>query len=159
MFAHTSRSIPSLIVALTAALTSGEAAADCTKVGGKFFLQPVSGPACSSPVGVCAALEYAGDLKGTSDFIGSSLTATVDTPATGVILLTGDNVIHTRDGDLFTKDAVVLETTGEEAFAEVDVAVGGTGAWAGATGTITATGTFDPVAGGAGRYEGELCTQ
>jgi hypothetical protein len=75
-----------------------------------------------------------------------------------VILLLGDNAIHTRDGDLFTKDAVGLKTTGEKEFAEVDVAVGGTGAWAGATGTITATGTFDPVTGGSGSYEGEICT-
>jgi hypothetical protein len=57
-----------------------------------------------------------------------------------------------------TPGAIVLQTTGEEEFAEVDVAVGGTGAWAGATGTITATGTFDPVAGGTGRYAGEICT-
>lgn len=157
MFAHHASRILALVVASAAALGGGEAAADCKKLSGKFFLQPVSGPGCLSTVGVCAALEYRGDLKGTSDFTGSSLIPTADTPTTEVVLLTGDNVIHTPEGDLFTKDAIALKTTGENEFAEVDVAVGGTGVWAGATGTITSTGTFDPVAGGTGRYEGEIC--
>ena len=157
MFAQQAWRILTLVVASAAALGGGKAAADCKKVSGKLFLQPVTGPACLSPVGVCAALEYGGDLKGTADFTGSSLIPTADTPTTGVVLLTGDNVIHTPDGDLFTKDAITLRTTGEREFAEVDVAIGGTGAWAGATGTFTATGTFDPVGGGTGRYEGEIC--
>ena len=75
-----------------------------------------------------------------------------------MVLLTGDNAIQTPDGTLFTKDAIVLRTTGAGEFAEVDVVVGGTGEWTGATGTLTATGTFTALAGGEGRYEGEICT-
>src|SRR5829696_883125 len=56
-------------------------------------------PCCSAPV------------KATSDFIGTSSVPTVDTAATGVVVLTGDNVFHATDGgDFFTKDAIVLNT-------------------------------------------------
>ena len=56
-----------------------------------------------------------------------------------------------------TKDAIVLQTTGAGDFAEVDTIVGGTGEWAGTTGSITAFGKFTG-AGGEGAYTGEVCT-
>jgi len=78
------------------------------------------------------------------------------TPTTAVLLLTGDNIIHTDGGDLLTKDAIVLRTTGAGDFAEVDTVIGGTGDWTGASGQFSATGTFTS-AGGAGRYAGQVC--
>ena len=139
-------------------LTSGAlAASKCQRVEGRFTLQPVSGPACLSAVGVCAAGTYHGDLKGGSAFMGTSLIQTVDTPTTGVVLLTGDNLIHTAGGDLMTKDAIVLKTTGAGDFAEVDTIVAGSGEWVETTGTLRAQGTFTPAAGGQGNYTGEIC--
>lgn len=142
---------------LTSAFAAAPAAAGplCKAVHGRFTLQAfVDG--CASPVGICAAGTYDGGIQAHSDFVGSSLAPTVDTAATGVVLLTGDNAIHTRNGDLFTKDAIVLATTGAGEFAEVDTIVGGTGEYAGASGRLTATGTF---AGGAGvgSFVGEIC--
>lgn len=134
------------------------AAQSCRRVQGQFTLQPLSGPTCTSPVGICATGSYRGALRGDSVFTGSSVTPTVDTPTTSAILLTGDNLIQTDNGTLTTKDAIVLRTTGAGEFAEVDVIVAGTGEWAGATGTLTATGTFDASTGGEGRFEGEICT-
>ena len=133
------------------------AAAKCKKIDGSFTLQPVSAPACTAPVGVCASGTYRGDLKGQSTFTGSSLTPTVDTPTTGVVLLTGDNLIQTSGGTLMTKDAIVLKTTGAGDFAEVDMIVGGTGEWLGVTGTLRAQGTFTSAAGGKGQYTAEIC--
>jgi hypothetical protein len=71
-------------------------------------------------------------------------------------VLTGDNTFHTTRGDFFTKDAIVLSTVGDGEFSVVDVVVGGTGDWAGATGVVTATGTFRNGAG-EGVLEGEIC--
>lgn len=146
------------ITAITIISTQALAASACKKINGTFTLQPVSGSACPSSIGICASNTYRGDLKGTSMFVGSSLAPNVDTPATSVVLLTGDNTIQTKGGTLLTKDAIVLATTGRGEFAEVDTVVGGTGEWAGATGRITATGTFDAANGGAGDYSGEICT-
>jgi hypothetical protein len=88
------------------------AAASC-KVKGQFTVRQVSGATCLSPVGFCAEAVFTWDLAGTSTFTGSSITPTVDTPTTGVILVTGDSVIQTKGGGtLSTKDAIVLRTTG-----------------------------------------------
>lgn len=153
----------SVIVAATALaliLAAGQvtATSTCKKINGAFTLQPVSGPTCTSPVGICATGVFKGDIKGNSEFTGTSLVRTVDTATTAVILLTGDNVIHTADGDLMTKDAIVLRSVAPGDFAEVDTILSGTGSWAGATGRFSATGTFDAVSGGEGTYLGEVCT-
>jgi hypothetical protein len=129
----------------------------CRKVHGRFTLQVVSGPGCSSPIGICATGSYQGAISGTSFFTVTSLVPTVDTAVTSVVLLTGDNVIQTKDGSLTTKDAIVQKTTGAGEFAEVDEIIGGTGELAGATGTLTATGTLSGATG-EGVYSGELCT-
>jgi hypothetical protein len=137
--------------------TEALAAGACRNVEGTLTLQSLPASACQSPIGFCASGTFRGDLRANASFTGSSLTQTVDTPATAVVLLTGDNTIQTRGGTLVTKDAIVFATTGAGEFGEVDTIVGGSGEWAGATGRITATGTFGAT-GGEGRYSGEICT-
>jgi hypothetical protein len=133
------------------------AAQSCRHVSGHFTLQPVSGPLCASPVGICAGGAYAGPLAGPLQFTGSSLIPTVDTPSTGVVILTGDSVITTTRGLLRTKDAAALQTTGAGDFGELITIVGGTGDWLGAAGTLRTQGTFTATDGGAGTYDGEVC--
>jgi len=128
---------------------------NCRTVHSRIDLGASAGP-CSSPIGLCAGGVLKGTLQAHSDFIGSSFVATVDTPATGVVVLTGDNTIHAKDGDLYTKDSIVLATTGAGEFAEIDTVVGGTGLYAGAAGKLTATGTFANGAG-FGVLVGEIC--
>jgi hypothetical protein len=125
---------------------------------GKFTLQPLTGTSCRSAVGICATGTYTGDASGPSVFVGSSLIQTVDTPTTAVVLLTADNIITSKNGQLLTKDAIVLQTTSDGAFAEVDTLVGGTGVWAGTQGQLRATGTFTVSSGGSGDYAGEVCS-
>ena len=108
-------------------------------------------------MGICTSGELKGGVSAALSFIGTSLTQTVDTPVTGVVVATGDNTITAKDGTLLTKDAIVLRTTANGEFPEVDTIVGGTGIYAGAGGVLTATGTFDSVSGGSGRYTGEVC--
>lgn len=132
------------------------AAPQCLKVHSHLFLQ-ANAPTCGSAIDLCATATVQGSLNAVTDFVGTSFAPTVDTPATGVVLLTGDNTFHTSGGDFFTKDAIVLSTVGAGEFAEVDVVTGGTGAWAGATGVLTATGTFANGTG-TGVIEGEICT-
>lgn len=138
-------------------LTASPAAAEpsCRVIRGTVSLALSEGD-CGSATGLCATGTLRGTLRGTSEFVGTSAVPNVDTAATAVITLTGDNVIHTAEGDLFTKDAIVLATTGGGEFAEVDTIVGGTGDYAGATGRFVATGTFGAT-GGEGTLLGEVC--
>ena len=148
------------ILAVLALASAGIANADsrCHQVHYRVTLAASADPGCTSPIGLCAIGELFGSVSGNSEFVGTSFVPSVDTGATSVVLLTGDNTIHLRDGDLYTKDAIVLATVGDGEFAEVDTVVGGTGAYAGATGTITATGVFANGAG-VGTADGLVCRQ
>ena len=99
-----------------------------------------------------------GSLRAVTDFVGLSIRQVEDPnpPTVPVVLLLGDNVFHTDRGDFFTKDSVVLSTVGAGEFAEVDLILGGTGDYAGATGALTATGTFTNGFG-EGILQGEIC--
>lgn len=136
---------------------SAAQAAGCQSVSGKMTLVPVSGADCASPVGVCAVGEFKGGIAGTLSFTATSVVPTADTPTTAVVLVTGDNLITTKTGTLATKDAIAQRTTGSGDFAEVDTIVGGTDVYAGATGSLTATGTYSVETGGEARYSGEIC--
>lgn len=142
-----------VVLLLTQATAAGSG---CTSVKGKFTLIAVDGPDCVSPVGICVSLAYKGGLKGSGFFTGSSITPSADTPTTGVVFANGDNVITVDGGTLLTKDAITLKTTGAGEFAEVDVIVGGTGQWQGASGTLTGTGVF-ASGSGTGDYTGTVC--
>lgn len=163
MFArHSSRWIRLAVLSLSALVAavlvgSVAAASPCKKVNGKLTLQALPPTTCASAISLCASATLSGDLSGVSSFVGTSQVATADTAATGVIVLTGDNAIHTSGGTLLTKDAIVLQTTGDGQFGEVDTVVGGTGEWAGATGAFRAQGTFANGVG-VGEYIGEICT-
>jgi len=159
---HAARWIRLAVLSLSTLLTlllvgSAAAAPICKKINGKVTLQALPSSTCSSSISLCAGGKLSGDLAGTSSFVGTSQATTVDTSATSVILLTGDNTIYTSAGTLLTKDAIVLQTTGQGNFGEVDTVVGGTGEWAGATGTFRAVGTFAEGVG-QGDYIGEICT-
>lgn len=148
-------SLSTLLALLLA--TGATAASACKKINGQITLQALPSSACASSISLCASGSLRGDLAGTSFFVGTSQAVTADTPATSVILLTGDNAIDTGDGILKTKDAIVLRTAGDGSFGEVDTVIGGTGKWAGATGVFRAQGTF-ANGGGHGEYIGEICT-
>lgn len=157
---HTNTRRAALSFAVFALVSAGiaHAGSRCHSVHYRVTLAASTDPGCTSPIGLCATGELRGSISGTSDFIGTSFVTTVDTAATSTVVLTGDNVIHLRGGDLYTKDAIVLATVGVGEFAEVDTVVGGTGIYAEATGTITATGVF-ANGEGEGRAEGIVCRQ
>lgn len=143
------------VLAFAFALAPASADPVCHAVHGRLEIV-ANEPTCGSAIYLCANAYLHGTIQAHTDFVGTSSVPTVDTPATGVVVLTGDNVFHTNDGDFYTKDAIVLATTGAGEFAEIDTITGGTGEWAGATGSITATGTFvDGV--GHGTYYGTVC--
>ncbi|HYG12056.1 MAG TPA: hypothetical protein VD835_19060 [Pyrinomonadaceae bacterium] len=135
------------------------AAAKCKLVRGHAISHTVSGSDCTSPIVLCAGGQLYGGVKGEFFLVGTSLTPTQDTPVTGVFVFTGDNVIRTKTGDIHTKDAGVLNLTPNSTGDDMSIATitGGTGDFAGATGTLRIYGTFSD-AGGEFNYEGQVCT-
>ncbi|MGH7340557.1 MAG: hypothetical protein ACREKH_08725, partial [Candidatus Rokuibacteriota bacterium] len=88
------------IVALTLTLlpvAAGTAAADpqCRRVRSHLVIEADPVPACGSEIGLCATATVWGSLRATTEFVGTGFQTTVDTPATAVVLLTGDNTFHT----------------------------------------------------------------
>ena len=130
----------------------------CKAVRGHVTSQTVT-ENCASPIALCAGGQFYGAIRGELFLVATSLTPTQDTPATGVYMYTADDVIKTKEGDIYTKDAGALNLTPGSTGDDISIVTitGGTGAYAGATGRLRASGTFSE-AGGEFSYEGELCT-
>lgn len=132
-----------LSLAVGVSLVSGGAgarAASDQPVSGTIVSRQVTGPTCTSPVGLCTAGEFRGGIRGSFEFSATGLIPTVDTPTTGVVLYTGDLRIHTKDGDLFVKDAGAF-SPGSGDVASVSTIIGGS-ALLGAAGSIRISGIF-----------------
>ena len=143
---------------LSAPAGSAAAAAKCKNVRGHVTSQTLT-ENCPSPIGLCASGQFYGAIRGELLLVATSLTPTQDTPVTGVYMYTADDVIKTKEGDIYTKDAGALNlapgSTGDDV--SIVTITGGTGTYSGATGRLRVSGTFSD-AGGEFSYEGELCT-
>ena len=134
----------------------------CRAVEGRYQEHDTSGPECASPVGLCIAGHYTGDVKG--DFAGTatSIVQTADTATTGVILFTSDSTIDARigrrTGTLIIKNSGAFRTIDEGSIVDLQTIVGGTGDLAGASGALRAEGTFT-VGAGESRYSGTVCVR
>lgn len=153
---------PSVVVAVYAAMVlvaiavwHGRASAASDAVSGRFTATAVSGVACTSPVSLCATGTLSQGLKGTFTSTASSSTTTADTPTTGVIVVTSDVTISTKSGTIACKDAMALQTTGDDARSSVCAITAGTGVYAGASGYLQFAGTGDGLSG-AGTYTGRV---
>jgi hypothetical protein len=142
-------------VLLASVISAAPASADpnCHTRHGSVTIQIMTDSTCPSIIGLCANVQFLGGLHGESRFTGTSLVPSVDAATTGIVFLTGDNHIRTREGDLFVKDAIVFNTTGAAEFSEVDTIVGGTGEYEGATGRLQAIGKNNE-----GSFVVEICT-
>jgi len=138
-----------------AAMAVANAQATSPSPSGNFSSQQVTGPSCTSPVGLCTEGALTGGLKGTFTFTATTLTPSVDTPTTGVLLYTGDLMLTTKDGALLCKDAGAFKAVGDGAVSSVCAIVSGSGSLAGATGEIQFVGNFT-AAGGVGDYRATI---
>jgi Protein of unknown function (DUF3224) len=130
-------------------------------VSGEYTEHPVTGPDCTSPIGLCIAATYRGDVKGDAQARATSLVSTADSPITSVQLFTSDTTITGkvagRSGTLVIKNAGAFASTGDGSIVDLQTIVGGTGGLARATGALRAQGTFTFPDGGRSRYTGTVC--
>jgi hypothetical protein len=143
---------------LAVALVSGSTAeaASCKTARGSLTLNTVTGPECTSPVGLCVSGPLTGGLSGHAFVTVTSIIPTADTPTTSVVFLTADTVITTKKGTLSLKEGTMLQTSGPGEFSTLLKPVAGTGEWAGATGVYRSDGTFDGSTA-VGKYVAEIC--
>jgi hypothetical protein len=144
-----------------AAVTAG-AESRCWNVNGHYAEHAVPPSTCLSPAELCIEGEFSGGVRGAFAVTTTSLTPTADTPITGVVLFTGDGVIHarvgSREGDLLFKSSGAFHTVGGGEIVDLQVITGGTGELAGASGAFRASGTFDSATGsGESEYTGAVC--
>lgn len=145
------------LLATASLATSAFADPHCRHVRSRVTITAAAENHCGSAINLCATTTYRGQLRGTSNFVGTGDGTTPATFAAGAVILVGSNEIDLAGGHLSTTDVIVLSTQASGEFSEVDTIVGGTGAYANATGVLTATGTF--VNGiGEGELEGVICT-
>jgi hypothetical protein len=140
------------------------AGSECKRVQGHLEESLVEQSDCTSPVDLCTIALMFGGLKGEAHFTASNIIGSADTPTTGVVFVIGDTtVVDARlggmRGTLSIKNAAAFRTTGDGDLVDVQTITGGTGDFAGATGSLRINGNFvDPV-GGTSSYEGMVCIQ
>ena len=135
-------------------------AATCKSVRGGIDETLTPPSACTSPVGLCTTGNIYGDIKGQFKFTASAILNSNDTSVTNVVFVTGDNVINatykTRKGTVTAKSAAVFRTSDDGELSDVQIITGGTGGFAGVTGSLQLVGNF--VNGiGFSSFEGTVC--
>ena len=151
-----------VLLLLTSFRTAREvaaASATCKHVQGSLRETLVTSP-CASLVGLCTVAQLIGNLRGEAHFTASSFIPSADTPNTGTIFATGDNLIvnaqfEGRRGTVATKSAAAFRP-GSGDLVDLQTIIGGTGDFAGATGTIHTSGNFIGTSGES-TFEGTVC--
>ena len=148
------------LAALIAAAIPSEAASGCAEVTG-FYVEHAVSENCLSPVGLCIAGTYSGQIRGDFEGRATSILTTADTATTGVAMFTSDSTIDAtvagRSGTLIIKNAGAFSSGNGGPIVDLQTVVGGTGALTGASGALRAEGTFSATSGGRSRYQGTVC--
>src|SRR3954465_3860924 len=84
---------------VVAAAIPSTAAEPCEQVRGTYVEHAVSGPECTSTVGLCIAGTYSGGLRRSFSGQATSVVPTTDTPQTSVALFTSTSTITTSVRD------------------------------------------------------------
>ena len=145
---------------MTAGLSTANAA-ECKRVQGQLEETLLPPPACTSPVGLCTIAQMFGNLKGEAHFTASAIIPSADSPATGVVFVTGDSIIAdaklgSKRGTLAIKNAAAFRTIGEGDLSDTQIIIGGTGDFVGATGSLRISGNFVGTSGSSS-FEGAVC--
>jgi hypothetical protein len=154
---HVAMTAVSLIVLMMATIPSSKIWAEpgSLSVHGHLTSQSVTGPECTSPVGVCATGTLHGSLNGPFEFVASSIVS-ADQP--GVVFLKGVTVIHDQHGEMQCADSAAFNTTrgSDGELVGLCEITGLTGQWTGASGYLQSAGTFTLEAGGTEQYFGKI---
>jgi len=149
------------VVAFGASTREADARQSCRKIHGTITSHITDPANCTSPVGLCTAgtITGGGPLNGATVFTTLALAPSACLPGVPPTTLsyTGVLTISTRRGTVTTTDVGLLDQA-NLVFTEIDTVQGGTGEFAGATGTWLISGpVIDNGTGFRGDITGELC--
>lgn len=159
----TARRVAAVAVGAASVLLLGatvEADTACRSFSGSYSEQ-VAPAGCTSPLGLCIDAQYtSGPLHGTFHGV---VSMSENAGTLGVSLFTTDTVATVSgwgmSGTLTIQNAGAFATAGGGDIVDLQTIVGGTGDFAGASGAIRASGTFDSITGtGTSRFTGTVCT-
>jgi len=154
--------LASLAVILLSSTASADADDRCHTLHGQLVDHALTGPTCTSTLGLCTQGTFSGGLRGEFIGVATSVIPTADTPTTAVLFATGDVVIHARigdrEGDLTVKDAGLFHTSGKHEFSDLMSIISGTRSLSGISGIIRVNGNSDPATGtDQGEYVAAVC--
>lgn len=152
-----------LMIAALAVPVFAEDNAKCKRVTG-YLEESLVATGCLSPVGLCTVAIMKGSMRGEARYTAASIMPSADTAATTVVFVIGDSTvvnvsIEGKRGTLTIKNAAAYRTTGNGDLVDIQTITGGTGDFAGATGSIRVSGNFLAANGGKAEYDGTVCTQ
>lgn len=143
------------------ALSAAPALAECRNVNGHYSERVLPAPGCTSPVGVCLQGTYSGSLRGDFVTVVDTFVPIAEMPPTSVAQFTAGSSLRVRignrEGVLSVRNAGAVRTTGVGEIVDIQTIVDGTDGLAGATGVLTAFGTFTFSGGGRSEFGGVVC--
>ncbi|MBL8481418.1 MAG: hypothetical protein JNJ60_04435 [Rhodocyclaceae bacterium] len=147
--------------AMMSCALAAAAAQSCYPVTGHYTEDAVIPPTCGSAVGLCLQGQVSGSLRASFATTVNQLSADpADTPLTGVVAFRSDTTLTgfmgNRSGTILIKNSGSIRMAGKGEIVDLQVIVGGTGGFAGATGAIMSNGTFVGVSGSS-EYSGTVC--
>jgi hypothetical protein len=99
---------------------------------------------CQSATGVCSTFTATGDIKGEGMVFIDTFPAPYPTPQSRSLVSAAHTIIKTKKGDLTCTELAVFDAPRpDHPFVDLCIITGGTGYYAGATGYIQESGTFD----------------
>lgn len=157
--------LPALRVAAAAVACAGSVAmpalADCRHVNGHYTEQLATSTPCNAMAGVCLQGVYSGVVTGGFKTAVDTFVPTPDVPSIGVAQFTAGSILAVRighrAGELYVRNTGAARTTGAGEIVDLQTIVGGSGDFAGASGVMTAVGTFSFAGGGRSEYAGMVC--
>ena len=149
--------LPSLLVG-----TAGpsQAAPRCAEVHGRSVEYSVN-EHYLSPVGLCIAGEYSGQIRGNFEGRATRIITTADTPVIDLAMFTSDSTISGDDQgprrNAAHQEPRSLRKRRQRSDRDLQTIVGGTHRLAGATGALRAANPFSAMTGGQSQYESTVC--
>jgi hypothetical protein len=146
------------LVAAAAAAILGAADATSSSTAIKGRMLNISNFPCASATGVCSSFTSTGAIRGEGTVFIDTFPTPYPTPQSRSLVSAAHTIIETKKGNLTCSELAIFDAPRpDHPFVDLCIVTGGTGIYAGATGYIQESGTFDFAANvGQLEYIGQL---
>jgi hypothetical protein len=129
-------------VAAAAIVGASDATSNSTSIHGRML--NIQNFPCQSATGVCSSFTATGSIKGTGTVFIDTFPTPYPTPQSRSLVSAAHTIIETKKGNLTCSELAIFDAPrADHPFVDLCMITGGTGIYAGATGYIQESGTFD----------------